>query len=31
MTIACTGVAGRADSEFNVAGRNPVMLVVGLT
>ena len=26
VPIACTGVAGGADSEFNVTGHNPVML-----
>ena len=28
ITIKCTGVAGRAFSEFHVAGRNPVIWVV---
>ena len=28
ITIKCTGVAGRAFSEFEVAGRNPVIWVV---
>ena len=28
LTIKCTGVAGRAFSEFQVAGRNPVIWVV---
>jgi len=28
ITIQCTGVAVRAESEFSVAGGNPVIVVV---